>query len=132
MNKLFLIADEIQNSLSIRDNLGLHIDCGIFSTVVMLRVFGFITSGSCEGHNNWGLKYPWVDIDFTQKAEEKLINLLNIFSLNKILKIQKIGIFGDFRLCGQDNKIRDMNKFSYLLLKNYLNNKGFYEKYKNG
>lgn len=47
----------------ITDALGKRIDPAIRGTVVALRVHGFATQGSCEGHLDHGLPYPWVDIE---------------------------------------------------------------------
>ncbi len=44
----------------IRDGLGHGIEEGIKEAVVGLQLRGFKTTGSCEGHNDWGLPYPWV------------------------------------------------------------------------
>jgi hypothetical protein len=46
-----------------RDALGLGIEDGIRRIVAGLQLFWFITTGSCEGHNDWGLPYPWVQIE---------------------------------------------------------------------
>ena len=54
---------ELQITRGITDRLGLTIDKGIEDTVTALRLMGFATSGSCEGHHNWGQTTPWVDID---------------------------------------------------------------------
>jgi hypothetical protein len=47
----------------VTDGLGKKIDQGIFETVVALNALGIDTTGSCEGHINWGIAAPWVDID---------------------------------------------------------------------
>lgn len=46
----------------ITDKLGKHVDAGIVSLVAALRMLGFPTSGSCEGHIDRGRGYPFVDI----------------------------------------------------------------------
>ena len=51
-----------QEVQQLRDRLGKEIDSGIRETVVALRVLGFSTSGSCEGHLDYGIKAPWVDV----------------------------------------------------------------------
>lgn len=48
--------------LRIVDGLGMGIDAGIRGTVVALRANGFPTCASCEGHVDWGIACPWVDI----------------------------------------------------------------------
>ncbi|MBI4709205.1 MAG: hypothetical protein HY764_03320 [Candidatus Portnoybacteria bacterium] len=47
------------------------IDEGIKFTVVSLRVNGFGTTASCEGHLDRGLPWPWVDVE--SKLAESLI-----------------------------------------------------------
>lgn len=55
---------EIQQQVDlITDGLGLPIDDLIKPAVVALRLWGFPTSASCQGHTDWGLPYPWIDID---------------------------------------------------------------------
>lgn len=44
------------------DGLGYPVDSGILDLVAVLRMLGFETTGSCEGHLNWGHAAPWVDI----------------------------------------------------------------------
>jgi hypothetical protein len=56
------------------DGLGLGIDPGIKKAVIVLNLLGFKTEGSCQGHIDWGLPYPW--IDFNTQDEE--INALHI------------------------------------------------------
>jgi hypothetical protein len=42
--------------------LGKPVDVGITSLVVALNASGFPTTASCEGHLNWGIPAPWVDV----------------------------------------------------------------------
>ena len=44
------------------DGLGQSMDDGIIDTVVALQLLGYHTVASCEGHADWGVPYPWVDI----------------------------------------------------------------------
>lgn len=44
------------------DRVGYPIDGGIKETVAVLRALGIPTSGSCEGHPDRGLAFPWVDV----------------------------------------------------------------------
>ena len=46
----------------ITDALGMPIEKGIRDTVIALRLLGFPTSGSCEGHVGRGCSSPWVDV----------------------------------------------------------------------
>lgn len=56
---------------SITDGLGKPIDNNIKQAVIALRVYGFPTTGSCEGHLDWGLPYPWIDVN-----EEEPVDLV--------------------------------------------------------
>lgn len=46
----------------VTDGIGKTIDAGIKETVIALKVNGFATIASCEGHLDHGLPFPWVDI----------------------------------------------------------------------
>ncbi len=46
----------------VTDGLGLGIDSGIKETVALLNLAGVQTTASCEGHINWGVPYPWIDV----------------------------------------------------------------------
>jgi hypothetical protein len=46
----------------ITDGLGMEIDPYIKDTVIALNVLGFITTGSCEGHLDRALPFPWIDV----------------------------------------------------------------------
>lgn len=68
----------------ITDGLGKRIDDNIKESVVAFSVFGFHTSGSCEGHLDRGLPYPWIDIDvFDQK------DLLEFAKIQKAVEEKK-------------------------------------------
>lgn len=61
----------------IADKTGTSIDDGILETVVALNALSFPTSASCEGHLNWGIAAPWVDIepkktDSTDRLREEM------------------------------------------------------------
>lgn len=45
-----------------RDGNDTPIDEGIFDTCVALNLLGFTTTQSCEGHLDWGIPAPWVQI----------------------------------------------------------------------
>lgn len=53
----------------VSDALGHEIENGIKETVATLQLLGFPTTGSCEGHSDWGLPYPWVDIAMPDMPE---------------------------------------------------------------
>jgi hypothetical protein len=56
--------------VKVTDGLGLEIDSGIKDTVIALRLLGFDTDGSCEGHSDRGVCGPWVGL--TSKEIEAL------------------------------------------------------------
>lgn len=52
------------------DRLGLNIDEKIKETVAFLNANEIRTSGSCQGHHDWGVSAPWVEIEADNKPEE--------------------------------------------------------------
>lgn len=46
----------------IKDRLGKGLDEGIKETVTSLQVLGINTTQSCEGHLEWGVGAPWVEV----------------------------------------------------------------------
>lgn len=54
------------------DGLGKPIDAGILETVTALRAWGFVTTGSCEGHPDHGTPHPWVDISRDAATRRRL------------------------------------------------------------
>jgi len=61
------------------DGLGLEIDIGIKKTIVILNAIGISTTGSCEGHLDWGLPWPWIDIASPNEPKEKYKGQLQTF-----------------------------------------------------
>ena len=53
----------------IRDRLGMPIDPGIKELVVGLCCWKIETTGSCEGHQDRGLPYPWIGVRCTSLAK---------------------------------------------------------------
>ena len=51
------------------DGRGHPIDEGIKESVVGLRILGLKTSGSCEGHPDWGMQTPWIDFETSVNDE---------------------------------------------------------------
>lgn len=47
---------------AITDALGKPIDENVRQIVAALHLHGIPTTGSCEGHVDWGEPYPWIDI----------------------------------------------------------------------
>ncbi len=52
-------AEEVEN---LTDKLGKKIDSEIKEAVIALKMNDIETNGSCEGHENWGYPFPWVDV----------------------------------------------------------------------
>jgi len=61
------------------DKLGKKIDEGIFDTVVALNMAGVTTRASCEGHLDWGVPHPWIDIEADVAVKYRLHLLLSQF-----------------------------------------------------
>lgn len=95
------------------DNLGMPIDEHIKKIVIALRMYELATDGSCEGHLDHGLPYPWVDMYAPDQAKQAWIkaNAREREKLNKLLadfygasrrhalfEFEPIGIFGGFRI----------------------------------
>jgi hypothetical protein len=112
----------LENVDSIVDRLGTPIDSGIKRAVQIFRTLGFETTGSCEGHLDWGLPYPWIEINtdssiLNLEQKVKLHHLLLKYSNEHLshLKICDMGIYNGFRIIGSstslDNDRIDINNF---------------------
>jgi hypothetical protein len=66
------------------DKLGKKIDEGIFDTVVALNILGVVTRASCEGHLDWGVPHPWVDIEAEIAVKYRLHQLLSQFYASRL------------------------------------------------
>ena len=92
------------------DGLGLGIDQGIKKVVAALWYRGLETTGSCEGHLDWGLPFPWIELNtafpkFNLSQRLKVEYYLKEFNKRKSLirflfplKISYQGIDGGFRI----------------------------------
>lgn len=67
---------------TLADRLGHPIDLGIRHAVIAFNLQGLHTTASCEGHINWGLPYPWIDLE---DPKEKIIvdSLLKVFNTDR-------------------------------------------------
>lgn len=116
----------------IADGLGLPIDEEIKQTVVSLRLLDLPTTGSCQGHIDWGEQNPWVDIDcelwnnegIEINSENRSIFLNMLQDYKNALKIpdtdlwiEDIGVFGAFRIYA--SSIINMNQFASYLIERY-------------
>jgi len=55
------------------DTNGRKMDLGIIETVAALNLLKIPTSGSCEGHLDYGLPNPWVDIVAMNRPETQFL-----------------------------------------------------------
>lgn len=46
----------------LKDAMGKGLDPGIVSSVAGMHLMGIRTQQSCQGHAEWGLPFPWIDI----------------------------------------------------------------------
>ena len=54
---------EVQDTVSrISDTQGKPVDAGIAKALTGLLAYSFPTEGSCEGHLDYGVKAPWIDV----------------------------------------------------------------------
>lgn len=65
----------------------------IKDSVLKLQNIGIETTASCQGHRDYGEKYPWIDI---KKEGVEKISIFLKFNNNVI--IEPMGIFGAGRL----------------------------------
>ncbi len=57
---------------AITDKLGKGIDEGIKETVVAFHVFDIPTDMSCEGHIDWGVASPWIDVSPLSREQREV------------------------------------------------------------
>lgn len=55
------------------DALGYRIETGIKEAVNAFNLMGLPTSGSCEGHIDRALSFPWVDVSSPNEPEERYV-----------------------------------------------------------
>lgn len=80
------------------DKLGKSIDEGIFETVVALNVLGITTRQSCQGHLEWGLPYPWIDIHPEVESKYRLHQYLIQFYVNHLVNFDSVLAWQGYRL----------------------------------
>ena len=88
LNKGLEWKEKSRRADKITDKLGEKIDEKIKEAVIALSILGLPTSASCEGHADWGISAPWIEIDelsdeFSRTARE----LLDEFYASKRLMI---------------------------------------------
>lgn len=80
------------------DKLGKPIDAGIFETVVALNMAGITTRASCEGHLDWGVPHPWVDVEPELENKYRLHQLLTQFYAQHHADFDCVLCFHGYRL----------------------------------
>ncbi len=73
---------------NMKDRLGKKVDTGIIETVVVLNLLGMPTKMSCEGHLEWGIGAPWVDIE-DRYARERSTEVQQMFQQAQQLQQQQ-------------------------------------------
>jgi len=115
------VWDETRSSVDhIVDGLEEHVDEGIKETVTALMVHGFVTIGSCGGHLERSLLYPWVDfctVEPTGWKEDKRI-IKQWEAANRIQYKRMLELLGYFYF---DRKV----KYDAMLILDCANFAGF-------
>lgn len=74
VNRKSYLEEATKNKIEMEsDVLGYPIEAGIKEIVVALNAVGLNTTGSCEGHTDWGRIAPWVDIDAPNEPKERFV-----------------------------------------------------------
>lgn len=80
------------------DSLGKPIDPGIFEAVVALNLLGIRTVASCEGHQEWGVPHPWIDIGADLAQKYRLHGYLSQFYAQYPVNVDCLLGFHGYRL----------------------------------
>jgi hypothetical protein len=68
---------------SITDALGKGLDGDMLEPIAACQRLGIKTTGSCQGHKDRGLSYPWIDVETTSSERDFLLQELPLFHLVK-------------------------------------------------
>ena len=90
--------EAIEQFSRVTDAVGKPIDVGIFETVVALNMSGIVTRQSCEGHLDWGLPYPWIEIQPELEQKYALHLLLSRFYQGRTIDFDRLLIFHGYRI----------------------------------
>lgn len=90
--------ETVERFSRVTDKLGKKIDTGILETVTALNMLGVCTKQSCEGHLEWGLPYPWIDIQPEIEQKFLLHRLLLQFYTDRTMSFDSTLIFHGYRL----------------------------------
>lgn len=74
------IWEEKQKEIdNMSDRLGMPIDKNIKAVVIGLNVHNLPTTASCEGHIDWGMNAPWVEIAASNEPEYRFKSEINVY-----------------------------------------------------
>lgn len=90
------------------DRLGKKIDDGIFETVVCLNMLGINTTSSCEGHLDWGLPYPWINIEPEIEQKYQLHRYLLQFYEKRPVNFESVLVFHGYKIRSQGAVFSDL------------------------
>jgi len=63
--------EKLKKVAELKDKIGGEMDEGIIETVAAFWLHDLPTSGSCEGHIDWGSGGPWIDVEAMGRPEER-------------------------------------------------------------
>lgn len=92
----------------ITDRLDHPVDELIKPAVIAFRLWDFPTSASCQGHENWGLPYPWIDVDC------ELWNTKEFWDLDKS-DLDNSPVWQNYRDISQAENNKHLDQFQSLL-----------------
>src|SRR3989344_656565 len=103
LNKGLEWKEKSRRADKITDKLGEKIDEKIKEAVIALSILGLPTSASCEGHADWGISAPWLEIDelsdeFSRTARELLDEFYASRKVGDNIRLQIKKFAGRFRI----------------------------------
>jgi hypothetical protein len=93
--------ETVEKFTRVVDGLGKEIDAGILETVVALNMHGIATRASCEGHLNWGVPHPWIEIEAELAQKYQLHLYLVQFYEKRAINFETMLIFHGYRMRSQ-------------------------------
>lgn len=57
-----MVEKAIKYVEKIKDKLGKPVDIGIKEAIITFKLLNIHTTASCQGHIDWGIAAPWIDI----------------------------------------------------------------------
>ena len=71
--KEIIWEEKLKKVDKIKDSLENEVDELVKETVAAFHVNGLSTSGSCEGHIDWGCSAPWIQVEAVEKPDERFV-----------------------------------------------------------